>query len=83
MTFFPRNKFLDAAAKTILLFGVLHVFVLLAVFLKTGDLSLFNIARMLELNFILSVNIDGAMYNSISLLFIDLLYSILYLLFTI
>ena len=52
MVFFLKNKFLSAGAKTILLFGLLHILVLLVAFLKTGDLTLFNIARILELDLI-------------------------------
>lgn len=82
MVFFPKNKFLDAAAKTILLFATFHILVILVAFLKTGNFSILHIARILEINRILPVNIGGAMQNITSFLFVVLVYSIMYLRFT-
>ena len=82
MISFAKNKLLDAVAKTILLFGTLHVFALFIVFLKTGDLSIFNIARILDINIIIPVDITGAAPNVISFLFITLVYGIVYFRFT-
>ena len=76
------KKFLDAAAKTILLFAMLHGIVLFVVFLKTGDLAVFNIAGILEIDRILPVNITGVMPVIVSLLFVALVYCIVYFRFT-
>ena len=78
MTFFPGNKALDAVAKTILLFGFLHILVLLIAFLKTGDISIFSIARILEINRILPIDVSGATHDVISFLFVALVYGIVY-----
>ena len=76
------KKFLDTLIKTILLFATLHVIVLLAAFLKTGDLSVLNIARILEIDRILPMDIVGSASNIISFLLVALVYGIAYLRFT-
>ncbi len=82
MAFFSKNKILDAIAKTILLFGFLHILVLFVAFLKTGDFSIFNIARILEINRIVPVNIDEATSTVTSFLLVALVYGIVYFRFT-
>ena len=76
------KKFLNAFVKTILLFAALHIIVLLAAFLKTGDLSVLNIARILEIDRILPMDIVGSASNIISFLLVALVYGIAYLRFT-
>ena len=76
------KRLLNAAAKTILLFGSLHILVLLLVFLKTGNFSIFNIARILEIDLIIPLNTDGIMERIISFLFLMLVYGIVYSRFT-
>lgn len=76
------DRILRAGAKTILLFGLLHILVLLVGFLRTGDFSLFNVARILEINRIFPVDIAGSIGNTAPFLFIALAYGIVYLRFT-
>ena len=76
------KKLLNAFVKTILLFAAIHIIVLLAAFLKTGNLSVLNIARILEINRILPVDVAGSASDIISLLSVALVYGIAYLRFT-
>ena len=78
MISFAKNKILRAVARTILLFGFLHILALIVAFLKTGDISIFSIARILEINRILPIDVSGATHDVISFLFVALVYGIVY-----
>lgn len=69
-----KNRYLDALLKVILLIAVAHDMLFVVRFIQTGDVAIFNIFRILDLQLFFPGIEKGSISNTISMILLISLY---------
>lgn len=77
-----KHRIGDAAAKSILLYAVLHILILFVHGVRTGDFSVLNVFNILEVNLLFPLRLEEGLSGFLSVLVLIAVYVLVFTFFT-